>query len=198
MEINNLEGVIPDAVFDELGEVMKKFEIDTPLRLAHFLGQCDHESNGFKVKNENLNYSADGLKKIFPKYFPDDLADEYARQPEKIASRVYSNRMGNGDEESGDGWKYRGRGFIQLTGRNNYIDFGEAIEEDIENDPGLVSDTYPLLSAAWFFDKNNINRISDMGDGVDIITKVTKRVNGGLMNLNDRIDKFNKFYTILQ
>ena len=197
MEINNLEGVIPDAVFDELAEVMKKFEIDTPLRLSHFLSQCAHESNGFKVKNENLNYSADGLKKIFPKYFPDDLANEYARQPEKIASRVYANRMGNGDEESGDGWKYRGRGFIQLTGKNNYVDFGEAIEEDTENDPGLVSDVYPLLSAAWFFDVNNINRISDMGDGVDIITKVTKRVNGGTIGLDDRIARFQKYYDLL-
>ena len=171
MEINNLEGVIPDAVFDELPEVMKKFEIDTPLRLSHFLGQCAHESNGFKVKNENLNYSADGLKKIFPKYFPDDLADEYARQPEKIANRVYSNRMGNGDEESGDGWAYRGAGYVQLTGRNNYVDFGESIDIDIENNPDLVREEYPLLSAAWFFYKNGINEISDMGSSIDIIKK---------------------------
>ena len=197
MEINNLEGVIPDAVFDELPEVMKKFEIDTPLRLSHFLGQCAHESNGFKVKNENLNYSADGLKKIFPKYFPDDLADEYARQPEKIANRVYSNRMGNGDEESGDGWAYRGAGYVQLTGRNNYVDFGESIDIDIENNPDLVREEYPLLSAAWFFYKNGINEISDMGSSIDIIKKVTNRVNGGLIGIDSRITLFNKFYNLL-
>lgn len=197
MEINNLEGVIPDAVFDELPEVMKKFEIDTPLRLSHFLGQCAHESNGFKVKNENLNYSADGLKKIFPKYFPDDLADEYARQPEKIANRVYSNRMGNGDEESGDGWAYRGAGYVQLTGRNNYVDFGESIDIDIENNPDLVREEYPLLSAAWFFYKNGINEISDMGSSIDIIKKVTKKVNGGLIGIDSRITLFNKFYNLL-
>ena len=197
MEINNLKGVIPDAVFDELPEVMKKFEIDTPLRLSHFLGQCAHESNGFKVKNENLNYSADGLKKIFPKYFPDDLADEYARQPEKIANRVYSNRMGNGDEESGDGWAYRGAGYVQLTGRNNYVDFGESIDIDIENNPDLVREEYPLLSAAWFFYKNGINEISDMGSSIDIIKKVTKKVNGGLIGIDSRITLFNKFYNLL-
>ena len=197
MEINNLEGVIPDAVFDELPEVMKKFEIDTPLRLSHFLGQCAHESNGFKVKNENLNYSADGLKKIFPKYFPDDLADEYARQPEKIANRVYSNRMGNGDEESGDGWAYRGAGYVQLTGRNNYVDFGESIDIDIENNPDLVREEYPLLSAAWFFYKNGIYEISDMGSSIDIIKKVTKKVNGGLIGIDSRITLFNKFYNLL-
>ena len=197
MEINNLEGVIPDAFFDELPEVMKKFEIDTPLRLSHFLGQCAHESNGFKVKNENLNYSADGLKKIFPKYFPDDLADEYARQPEKIANRVYSNRMGNGDEESGDGWAYRGAGYVQLTGRNNYVDFGESIDIDIENNPDLVREEYPLLSAAWFFYKNGINEISDMGSSIDIIKKVTKKVNGGLIGIDSRITLFNKFYNLL-
>ena len=197
MEINNLEGVIPDAVFDELPEVMKKFEIDTPLRLSHFLGQCAHESNGFKVKNENLNYSADGLKKIFPKYFPDDLADEYARQPEKIANRVYSNRMGNGDEESGDGWAYRGAGYVQLTGRNNYVDFGESIDIDIENNPDLVREEYPLLSAAWFFYKNGINEISDMGSSIDIIKKVTKKVTGGLIGIDSRITLFNKFYNLL-
>jgi putative chitinase len=198
MDIKNLEGYIPDDVLEQIPEVMGKFYIDTPLRLSHFLGQCAHESNGFKAKVENLNYSADALKRVFPKYFPGDLAEEYARQPEKIASRVYANRMGNGDEDSGDGWTFRGRGYIQLTGRNNYIDFGISIDTDLEVQPDLVSDVFPLLSAAWFFDVNMINKISDMGSGINIITKVTKRVNGGTIGLDDRITRFNKYYDLLR
>ena len=132
MDINKLKGHVPDTVIAQLPEVMTKFKIDTSLKLAHFLAQVGHESGGFKVVTENLNYSAQGLQNIFGKYFPGNLEESYARQPQKIANRVYASRMGNGDEASGDGYKFRGRGYIQLTGRNNYVEFSKAINENIE------------------------------------------------------------------
>ena len=131
MNLESLSKKIPSNVMDEIPFIMEKFGIDNPLRLSHFLSQCAHESGNFKLVRENLNYSADGLRKIFPKYFPTiEVANKYARQPEKIANRVYANRMGNGDEASGDGWKYKGAGFVQLTGKDNYTAFGKAINED--------------------------------------------------------------------
>lgn len=198
MDISKLKGKIPDSVLNEIPSVMEKFQINTPLRLSHFLAQCGHESGGFKLVTENLNYSSEGLKKIFGKYFPGNLSDLYNRNPEKIASRVYASRMGNGDEASKEGWKYKGRGFIQLTGKENYKLFGESIKVDILSSPDLVATKYPLTSAGWFFSKNGLNAIADTGSSVDVITKVTKRVNGGTIGINDRIKHFNEYYSILK
>jgi putative chitinase len=198
MNTDKLKGHIPDTVLAQIPEVAAKFQINTPLRLAHFLAQCGHESGGFKLVNENLNYSADGLKKIFPKYFTQaGLAEQYARQPEKIASRVYGNRMGNGDEASKEGFKFRGRGYIQLTGKSNYTEFDKFVDENILENPDLVATKYPLLSAAWFFHKNGLNAIADKGANDAAVTSVTKRVNGGTIGLADRIKHFKEYYSLL-
>jgi putative chitinase len=198
MNLDKLKGHIPDTVIGQIPGVMDKFQINTPLRLAHFLAQCGHESGGFKHTNENLNYSADGLKKIFPKYFAQaGLAESYARQPEKIASRVYGGRMGNGDESTKEGFKFRGRGYIQLTGKSNYSEFDKFVNEDILANPDLVATQYPLLSAAWFFHKNGLNAIADKGADDATVTAVTKRVNGGTIGLPDRIKHFKEYYSLL-
>jgi putative chitinase len=195
LNLEKLKGHIPDLVISQIPETASKFKIDTPLKLAHFLAQCGHESGGFKVVNENLNYSADGLKKIFPKYFPGNLSESYARNPEKIASKVYGGRMGNGTEETKEGFKFRGRGFIQLTGKDNYTAFGKAINEDIVGNPDLVSTKYPLLSAAWFFSKNCLHKCVDASDAT--VTSVTKCVNGGTIGLPDRLKHFKEYYKLL-
>jgi len=162
------------------------------------LAQCGHESGGFKAVSENLNYSADGLKKIFPKYFPGNLNESYSRQPEKIANRVYSSRMGNGDEASGEGFKFRGRGYIQLTGKSNYTAFDKMVEENIIETPDLVATKYPLMSAAFFFDSNKLWSICDKGADDATVTAVTKRVNGGTIGLADRIKHFKEYYNLLK
>lgn len=195
LNLERLRGHIPDSVLAQLPDTVRRFKIDTPLEIAHFLAQCGHESGGFKVVQENLNYSADGLRKIFPKYFSGTLAESYARNPQKIASRAYGGRMGNGDETSGDGWKFRGRGYIQLTGKNNYAAFGKAINEDLVSNPDLVSTKYPLLSAAWFFSQNCLSRCTDSSKNT--IESVTRCVNGGLIGINDRIKHFNEYYKLL-
>ena len=154
LKLEKLKGHVPDAVIAMIPDTAQKFQINTPLRLAHFLAQCGHESGGFKATQENLNYSAKGLRGIFGKYFPTDaLAEQYQRKPEAIASRVYGGRMGNGVESTKEGYKFRGRGYIQLTGKDNYTAFGKAINEDVISNPDLVSSKYALLSAAWFFSK---------------------------------------------
>ena len=196
LKLDKLKGHIPDAVIAQIPDTAAKFKIDTPLKLAHFLAQCGHESGGFKVVNENLNYSKDGLKKIFPKYFPGTLSESYERQPEKIASRVYGGRMGNGVEETKEGFKFRGRGFIQLTGKDNYTAFGKAINEDVVSNPDVVATKYPLLSAAWFFSKNCLNKCVDESDAT--VTSVTKCVNGGTIGLEDRKKHFKEYYTLLK
>jgi putative chitinase len=138
------------------------------------------------------------LKKIFPKYFAQaGLAESYARQPEKIASRVYGGRMGNGDESTKEGFKFRGRGYIQLTGKSNYTEFDKFVDDDILGNPDLVATKYPLLSAAWFFHKNGLNAISDKGADDATVTSVTKRVNGGTIGLPDRIKHFKEYYSLL-
>ena len=198
MNLEKLKGHVPDNVIIQIPGVMEKFEINTPLRLAHFLAQCGHESGGFRLVKENLNYSAKGLMGIFKKYFPTEaLAKQYERKPEKIANKVYSSRMGNGDETSGDGAKFCGRGFIQLTGKTNYQAFFKSIGADINTDPALVATQYPLASAAWFFNKNGLHKIADGGATDAVVTSITKRVNGGTIGLPDRIKHFKEFYAVL-
>ena len=196
-KLDKLKGHIPDSVIAQIPDTAKKFNITNVLRLAHFLSQCGHESGNFKVVNENLNYSKDGLMRVFPKYFPGTLAESYAKQPEKIASRVYGSRMGNGDESTKEGYKFRGRGYIQLTGKNNYTNFSKFIGEDCVGNPDLVSTKYPLASAAFFFDSNKLWSICDKGATDDVVTQVTKRVNGGTLGLADRIKHFKEFYSLL-
>ena len=195
LKIENLKGHIPDAVIAQIPEVVDKFKINTPLRLAHFLSQCSHESGGFKVVKENLNYSADGLKKIFPKYFPGNLSESYARNPEKIASKVYGGRMGNGDESTKEGYKFSGKGFIQLTGKDNYVAFGKSIGVDLVSHPELVSEKYPLLSAAWFFTRCLPK--CDGGSSRAVVESVTKCVNGGLIGIEHRLKEFKHFHELL-
>jgi len=198
MDIQKLKGHIPDTVLAQIPSVMEKFKIDTPLELAHFLAQCGHESGNFKAVSENLNYSADGLKKIFPKYFPGNLNESYARKPEAIASRVYASRMGNGNEASKEGFKFRGRGYIQLTGKSNYTAFTKFIGEDCIASPDLVATKYPLASAAFFFNSNSLWSICDKGFDAATVTAVTKRVNGGTIGLDDRIKHFNEYWALLK
>ena len=196
-KLDKLKGHIPDAVIAQIPDTAAKFGITNVLRLAHFLSQCGHESGGFKAVNENLNYSADGLKKIFPKYFPGNISESYARNPEKIANKVYSSRMGNGDEASGDGWKYKGAGYIQLTGKSNYAAFDKFVEDDILGNPSLVATKYPLASAAFFFQSNGLWAICDKGADDATVTAVTKRVNGGTIGLADRLKHFKEYYSLL-
>jgi putative chitinase len=198
LNIDKLKGSIPDSVIAQISETAKKFNITNNLRLSHFLAQCAHESGNFKAVSENLNYSADGLKKIFGKYFPGTLAESYAKQPEKIASRVYGGRMGNGDETTKEGYKFRGRGYLQTTGKSNYITLGKFIGEDLVSNPDLVANKYPLASAAFFFDVNKLWDICDLGSSDDVVTKVTKKINGGTNGIEDRLEKFKKYYNLLK
>ena len=198
MNLDKLKGHIPDSVISQIPGIQDKFEINTPLRLAHFLAQCGHESGGFRLVKENLNYSAKGLMGIFKKYFPNEaLAKQYERKPEKIANKVYSSRMGNGDEASGEGAKFCGRGYIQLTGKSNYQAFFKSIGADVNTDPTTVATQYPLASAAWFFNKNGLHKMADGGATTAVVTSITKRVNGGTIGLDDRIKHFNEFYALL-
>ena len=189
-------GVTADGAFgpNTLRAAMAFYEL-TPYRAAHFFGQTGHETAAFKLFSENLNYSANGLSKIFGKYFPGDLEKEYARKPDKIASRVYGNRMGNGDEESGDGWKFRGRGALQLTGKNNYTAFAKYLDRsEILDSPDLVATEYAFESAMFFFDKNNLWSICDKGIDSNTITKLTRRINGGTNGLDHRKILTLKYY----
>jgi putative chitinase len=168
--------------FEPLQETFEKYQINTPKRQACFIGQCMHESGGFKFLRENLNYSAKALMNTWPSRFPDaDIAEKYARQPEMIANKVYSGRMGN--TEDGDGAKFIGRGLIQLTGKDNYTAFGEAIGEDLVANPQLVEQPrYAALSAGWFWNKRGLNVLADAMD----IETLTKRINGGNIGIDDR------------
>ena len=197
MDLSKLKGHVPDTVIAQIPEVAEKFGVNTPLRLAHFLAQTGHESGGFRITTENLNYSAKGLCNIFKKYFTPESAAEYQRKPEKIANIVYANRMGNGNQASGDGYKFRGRGFIQLTGKTNYQAFDKTVEDNIEANPDLVATKYPLLSAAWFWSKNGLNTIADQGNTTEVVTKITKKVNGGTIGLEDRVKHFKEYHQLL-
>jgi putative chitinase len=179
-----------DKFYDALCEAMDEFEIDSNKRIAAFLAQCAHESGNFRALKENLNYKAEGLQKIFCKYFPDaDTANEYAHQPEKIANRVYANRMGNGDEDSGDGYRYCGRGLIQLTGKTNYTACGNELQVDLDQEPEyLETPEGAARSAAWFWWSRDLNELADTGD----IKTITKRINGGYIGLEERIAHYQK------
>lgn len=182
------------ALVSSLDTLAEKYGLSSPLRLAHFLAQTAHESGGFRLIEENLNYSADGLMKIFPKYFRDKDPQGYHRQPEKIANVVYASRMGNGDTASGEGYKFRGRGLIQLTGKNNYSalakDLGVSIDEAVAY---LATPEGAVESAAWFWNKNGLNALADKDD----VTAVTKKINGGTIGLDDRMKHTNEFKEIL-
>jgi putative chitinase len=198
LNLEALRGHIPDQVINQIPDTAVKFQITNALRLAHFLAQCGHESGNFTTVFENLNYSGDRLKVVFPKYFPGNLSDSYANNPVKIGSRVYGGRLGNGDESSGDGYHYRGRGYIQLTGKSNYAAFARFIGEDTVINPDLVATKYPLASAAFYFTSNNLWAVCDKGDGADVVTAVTKAVNGGTIGLPERIKHFNDYYSLLR
>jgi putative chitinase len=191
-----LQQIIPknpyiDQWCSALNQLLPDYGIDTPQRVAAFLAQCAHESGNFVFLKENLNYRAASLRKIFPKYFPTDaLAEQYASLPNKaeaIANRIYANRMGNGPEESGDGYRYCGRGLIQLTGRNNYEAFGDSIESTPEEVSAYL-ETFEgaVQSACWFWETNNLNQFADTDD----IKTMTRRINGGFIGLEDRIKHY--------
>ena len=195
--LTKLRNKIPIQVVNELESVMREFNISNPFRLAHFLAQTAHESGNFKYVRENLNYSAEGLLRTFPKYFSKETAPIYARKPEMIANIVYESRMGNGNRNTGDGWRFRGRGYLQCTGRTNYKAFGQYIGVDLEANPDLVATKYPLTSAAWFFEKNKLWSICDQGLDVANIRQVSRRVNGGFNGISDRISKTNVISNLL-
>jgi putative chitinase len=181
--------------FEPLQETFEKYQINTPKRQAAFLGQCMHESNNFKTLTENLNYSAQGLMATWPRRFPNmEFANQYHRQPEKIANRVYGGRMGNGPEETGEGWRYRGRGLKQLTGKENYERCGSGLGVDLVSNPDLLLDPkYAALSAGWFWGQNKLNDLADSGD----IETMTRRINGGLIGLDARKAAVAKVESIL-
>ena len=197
LNLPGLAGKVPANVIAQIPAAASEFGITTNLRLAHFLAQCALESNNFTATVENLNYSAPRILQIFPKYFKGIDPKPYAHNPAKLGSRVYANRMGNGDEASGDGFKFRGRGYIQLTGKNNYTSFSKFVGEDCVASPDLVATKYPLASAAFFFNSNNIWAICDKGDDDATVTKVTKAVNGGTHGLAERLQNFKKFMKAL-
>ena len=192
-------GVKADGSFGPatLKAAMKYYKM-TPERAAHFFGQTAHETGGYQLFTENLNYSATGLKNIFGKYFPGNLSDLYARQPHKIGSRVYANRMGNGDEASGDGFKFCGRGALQTTGKENYKGFSDSIgKPEIMDNPSLVATNYAFEAAIFFFDKNKLWDICDKGVNDTTILALTKKINGGTNGLDDRASLTKRYYSWL-
>jgi len=190
---DQLKDLIPKNPYVEywysaLSQCLPDYEINTPRRIAAFIAQCSHESGGFKFLSENLNYRAESLMRVWPKYFKDSAtAQRYAHKPERIANRAYANRMGNGNEASGDGWRFCGRGLIQLTGRDNYQAFADSIETELEDIPHyLATFEGAVQSACWFWETNNLNKWADAGD----ITILTKKINGGTLGLDDRMKHY--------
>jgi len=190
--LEQLQQLLPNNPYVEqwheaLEHLLSDYEIDTPHRIAAFIAQCSHESGGFTALKENLNYRAETLRKVFPKYFTESSAQQFAGKQEAIANRVYANRMGNGPEESGDGYRYCGRGLIQLTGKDNYQNFADSLEMNIEELPDYLG-TFEgaVQSACWFWENNNLNQWADKGD----IVTLTKRINGGTIGLEDRIKHY--------
>ena len=190
--LEQLQQLLPNNQYVEqwheaLEHLLSDYEIDTPHRIAAFIAQCSHESGGFTALKENLNYRAETLRKVFPKYFTESSAQQFAGKQEAIANRVYANRMGNGPEESGDGYRYCGRGLIQLTGKDNYQNFADSLEMNVEELPDYLG-TFEgaVQSACWFWENNNLNQWADKGD----IVTLTKRINGGTIGLEDRIKHY--------
>jgi len=184
-----------DYWYNALHQILPAYDINTPERVAAFMAQCAHESGYFKFLKENLNYRAESLMKTWPRHFPTmEIAKQYERQPQKIANRAYANRMGNGDEASGDGWRYLGRGLIQLTGKENYSWFAASIETPVEEMPEYLQ-TFEgaVQSACWFWDQNGLNKFADSRD----IQTMSRRINGGTIGLDDRIQKYNKYLKIV-
>ena len=206
LSTERMKSIIPDMNWEKaqfyiphINKILPKYAINTPLRQAHFLAQLAHESGGLKYLEENLNYSAKGLRSVFGKYFKtQEMAEAYARQPQKIANKVYANRMGNGDEASGEGWKYRGRGLIQLTGKHNYIRFAQDHDVDCVNNPDLLLEPeLALVSACWFWNRRKLNQFADDDD----IHMVTKRINGGTNGLLHRqhyLESFKRLFEELE
>lgn len=189
---------LPKKVLDELPSVIKYYQIDTPLRMSHFLSQCHHESGGFKSTTENMKYSAARLLQVFPKHFKSlDDTKGYAMHPERIGNKVYANRLGNGDELSGDGYKYRGRGYIQLTGRHNYKIIDSYLDENIIDNPDLIATKYPLFSAAWYWQSRKLNSTADKGATMEICEQVTRNINGGKLGLQSRYKLLVYYYQML-
>lgn len=199
MDRSKLIGLLPEYAIDQLEKAIAIFPVlDTPICIAHFIGQCSHESGHFKITHENLNYSQQGLVTTFHKYFQDlAVAANYAHQPEKIANRVYANRMGNGDEQSGDGWKHRGMGYIQITGKNNQEALFKYLGLPIDTDPSLIESEYPMISAAWFFEENNLWAICEKGTDIATCTILTRHINGGTIGLQERYNNTTKAYQAL-
>ncbi len=198
LNIDRLGGHVPDNVLSQLDDATVKSHITNNLRLAHFLSQCCHESGNFKSTTENLNYNAKGLLATFPSYFKEEgLAEKYQHNAEMIASRVYANRMGNGDENSKDGFTFRGRGYIQLTGKANYQKFAASLGIAVDTNPDMVATQYALTSAAYFFTENSLWGICDQGATGDVISRATKRINGGTNGLEERTKYFNNYYALL-
>ena len=201
-EIDKLKGHVPDKVITELSSLYFLSDLDNILVLSHFLGQCSHESNNFSVVEENLSYSKERINQVFPKYFRDVAPGPYARNPKRLASMVYANRMGNGPKESFDGYTYRGRGYIQLTGKDNYTEFFKfmaklKIIDSEDSNPDLVARSFPLWSALWFWNKNKLSNIAKHGIDHQTITDVSRRVNGSNLGLDKRIKITTKFHRIL-
>ena len=178
-----------------LESTFAKYDISSPQRQSSFIGQCAHESGNFRILEENLHYSAPRLMAVWPSRFPNlDVASQYANNPEKLANKIYSGRMGNGDEESGEGYAYRGRGLIQMTGKESYANCGSGLGVDLVGDPDrLLDPQYAALSAGWFWNKKGLNSLADVQD----YETMTKRINGGLNGLDDRKAKIAKSLSIL-
>lgn len=199
MSLKNLQKklrLVEDGIFGPItmNAAAKHFKLNNE-ESAHFFGQVSHESANFRAYSENLNYSEGALLRVFRKYFNSSTARQYARSPERIANKVYANRMGNGPESSGDGWKYRGRGALQLTGKNNYTAFSKYLDKpEIITNPDLVSTEYAFDSAKFFFDSNKLWSICNEGINDSTIRKLTRRVNGGTHGLSDRIEKTKRYY----
>ena len=196
MNITQLQALdIDQKWLEPLNAAFAKYDISTPARQASFIGQCSHESGNFRILEENLHYSATALMRVWPSRFPNlEVANQFAGNAEKIANKVYAGRMGNGDEESGDGWKYHGRGLIQLTGKDNYANCGSSLSVDLLGNPDMLLDPkYAALSAGWFWGKKGLNALADSQD----YDTMTKRINGGLIGLDDRKAKIAKAISVL-
>ena len=196
MNITQLQALdIDQKWLEPLNAAFAKYDISTPARQASFIGQCSHESGNFRILEENLHYSATALMRVWPSRFPNlEVANQFAGNAEKIANKVYAGRMGNGDEESGDGWKYHGRGLIQLTGKDNYANCGSSLSVDLLGNPDMLLDPkYAALSAGWFWGKKGLNSLADSQD----YDTMTKRINGGIIGLSDRKEKITKAISVL-